>query len=112
MKYHFGIMLSRSCNNFLNFVFQLMFVIWLSAYSCLGAALYASVSPHYSQPEGAVLATAGLFTKHYGLADININEFWGILGFRFIVASFMIFAIGSLTAYVSMDFSLDSSTDL
>jgi hypothetical protein len=79
-----------------------MFIIWLCAYTCLGAALYASISPLYSQPDGALLATAGLFTKHYGMSDIDLQDFWGILGFRIIVASFMIFAIGSLTAYVSL----------
>ncbi|KAK2159449.1 hypothetical protein LSH36_153g04090 [Paralvinella palmiformis] len=80
---------------------HLMFVIWLSAYSCLGVALYASISPLYCEPDRALVATTGLFTRHYGLADIDINDFWSILGFRFVVASFMVFAIGSLTAYVS-----------
>ena len=80
---------------------QLMFVVWVAAYVCLGVALFGTVSAHFHAPDTAILATAGLFTKHYPFMAMEQRSRGDVIMWRLYVTTLLIFALGTMTAYVS-----------
>jgi hypothetical protein len=94
-----------SCHPFLitsNLIepFQLMFFIWVAAFSCLGSALYGTLSSQFSRPDNIVLSIVALLTGHYEFDNLAFGHYSGLVGWRIFIVSFMMFAMGSLTAYV------------
>ena len=80
---------------------QVMFVVWTCAYSCLGAALYGAATHNFSRLDLALTTVVGLLTGHNSVKDV---ELWERLGSQVFLVTFLIFAVGSLTAYVSTCF--------
>ena len=81
---------------------QAVFVIWVCAYVSLGMALYGSVSHNFSSVATAMQSVTGLLTRHYRFDEMEgTRDFWTTLGWRLFVVSFLLLALGSLTAYVS-----------
>ena len=78
-----------------------MFFIWVASYVCLGMALYRALSFNFHLLDSSVLSIVGLLTRRYDFSNLDIGHSAGILIWRLMIVSFMIFAMGSLTAYVT-----------
>ncbi|CAH1789073.1 unnamed protein product [Owenia fusiformis] len=79
------------------FIFLVMFVILVGAYSSLGVALYSASSYDFQHPGFAAQAMVGLMTRIYSFADIE--RFYNV-GARLFIVSFLMFALGMLTSYI------------
>lgn len=77
-----------------------MFITWTAAYVCLGMALFGSLSAHFHTPDSAILATAGLFTKHYPFMAMEQEGRGNLVMWRLFVTSLLVCALGTMTAYV------------
>jgi len=65
-------------------------------------ALYGSVSHNFSSVATALQSITGLLTGHYDFKEMDsFHDFCSVLGWRLFVVSFLLLALGSLTAYVS-----------
>ena len=81
-----------------------MFFIWVAAYVCLGMALFGATSPNFSSLDSAILSTTGLFTRHYPHPHYDDDVSGAHLHlWRIFVTTLLIFALGSMNGYVSVD---------
>ena len=76
-----------------------MFMVWIFAFTSLAVALYATVTLDLSSFDLGLTSIVALLTRHYAFEDLEATD---PTGCRLMVASFMIFALGILTAYVSV----------
>ena len=73
----------------------------------MGMALYGSVSHNFSSVATALQSVTGLLTGHYDFQEMDsLHDLCSVLGWRLFVVSFLLLALGSLTAYVSSALSL------
>jgi len=82
-----------------------MFVIWLGAYTSLGLALFGGVMPEFANIGSAAGSLASITTRSYdfsvdgGSLDTAVS-----IGWRIFAAMFLVSALGSLAAYVSVPY--------
>ncbi|ELU08773.1 hypothetical protein CAPTEDRAFT_228900 [Capitella teleta] len=81
-------------------VFALMFFIWLASYTCLTMALYSALSMQFKSVDNTILSLLALLTGSYDFDNLAFGNFWGVFVWRLVIVSFMMFVIGSLTAYM------------
>lgn len=81
-----------------------MFFIWLASYTCLTMALYSALSMQFKSVDNTILSLLALLTGSYDFDNLAFGNFWGVFVWRLVIVSFMMFVIGSLTAYVSRMF--------
>ena len=83
------------------YFFQGIFGVWVCAYTSLGVALYSSMTFEFSTWDLGLQTVTSLLTGHYALHQLELMDPTGV---RLYVVSFLILAVGSLTAYVSVNY--------
>ena len=78
--------------------FQVVMLVWLCAYTSLGMALYASITYDLHSLGTGLGTTSSLLVGVYNLGGVEAVDKHGLRAF---VVSLLMFAVGSLTAYVS-----------
>ena len=73
-------------------------LVWLCAYTSLGMALYASITYDLHSWATGLGTTSSLLVGVYNLGSVEAVDKHGLRAF---VVSLLMFAVGSLTAYVS-----------
>lgn len=78
-----------------------MFVVLVCAFASLGVALFRSLHGDFRTFPRGVTGIVGLLTREYHPHGLDAGAQATILGWRIFVACVLIFATGTLTAYVS-----------
>lgn len=81
------------------FPFQLVMMVWLCAYTSLGVALYAAITYDLHSWSTGLGTVSSLLVGIYSLSGVEVLDHHGL---RLLVVTFLMFALGSLTAYVSL----------
>jgi len=83
-------------------MFQAMFVIWTACYTSVTMALFGTTVYSFSDLHLSLGNTVGLFTGQYHQYHMEpVGDQGNMLAWRLVIISFLILALGSLTAYVS-----------
>ena len=86
-------------------LFQVVFVIWVAAYTSLAMTLYGAVSSSFHSLDHALLSVTGLLSRHYSFPDMDADDpGWGVFCVALVLCAWI-----TLTGYVSsFSFSFSS----
>ena len=79
-----------------------MFVVWVACYTSVTMALFGATVYSFSDLHLSLGNTVGLFTGQYHQHNMEpVGHQGNMFAWRLVIISFLILALGSLTAYVS-----------
>ena len=84
--------------------FQVMFLIWIAAYTSLGTLIFGSLSVNFGLPHNAILSVVALMTRAYTFSDLEEQD---SVGTKLFVVSYLILATGTITSLASPRYVYD-----